>query len=71
MNCKHCGQEMEPGECTRRPSMCPNVAIFMDHCIMDTLTGKSYWADDNPVHCTDSHVYHAWKAGEDDFFNAT
>lgn len=58
MNCKHCGQEMEPCEDARRPAMCPNVSLFMDHCLMDTLTGKCYWADDNPIHCTDSHITH-------------
>lgn len=59
MNCNHCGQEMEPGEDARRPAMCPNVGFFMDHCLMDTLTGKTYEADANPIHCTDSHVNHA------------
>jgi hypothetical protein len=64
MKCRNCGQEMETSEDTvfkdvRRPDMCPNVAIFMDHCLMDTLTGETYVAATNPIHCTDRHVHHA------------
>lgn len=58
MNCKHCGQEMEPGRCGYEPAMCPNVAIFMGVWRTDTLTGLTYEADANPIHCTDSHVQH-------------
>jgi hypothetical protein len=57
--CTNCGQEMEPGEDGRRPSMCPNVSIFMDVWLTDTLTGLTFEADANPIHCTDLHAHHA------------
>ena len=59
MKCNHCGQDMDPGQCGYEPAMCPNVALFMGFCRTDTLTRKTYEADSNPIHCTESHVKHA------------
>lgn len=70
MNCKHCGQEMVAGEEGQRPSRCPNVELFCDIWGNDTLTGKTYDSLHSPVHCTDTHVYHAYQYEENQFFHA-
>lgn len=58
MICNTCKQLMEKGNEGYRPSMCPNVEYFMDFALTDSLTGKTYEPDSNPIHCTQSHVNH-------------